>query len=79
MRVGPIFLLRRCITPLYIRVMRKNKLSETIHPARVSKRARLWVRKEAKRACGGNECALLRELIEAEMSRQRHSDKKRSL
>lgn len=79
MRAGPIFLLRRRITPLYIRGMKKSKLGETLPPARVSKRARLWVRKEAKRACGGNECALLRELIEAEMGRQRHSDKKRSL
>ena len=59
--------------------MKKSKLGETLPPARVSKRARLWVRKEANRACGGNECALLRELIEAEMVRQRRSDKKWSL
>jgi hypothetical protein len=59
--------------------MRKYQYTETLPPARITKRARRWVRKEAIRACGGNECALLRELIEAEMSRQRHSDEKRSL
>ena len=59
--------------------MKKSKLGETLPPARVSKRTRLWVRKEANRVCGGNECALLRELIEAEMVRQRRGDKKWSL
>ena len=79
MRGMAVFLLRQCRTPLYIRVMKKSKLGETLPPARVSKRARLWVRKEARRAFGGNECALLRELIEAEMGRQRRGDEKRSL
>lgn len=79
MRPSRIFLLRQCITPLYIRGMRKNQYTETLPPARITKRARRWVRKEAIRACGGNECALLRELIESEMLRQRHSDKKRSM
>ena len=79
MRGVAVFLLRKCRTPLYIRGMKKTKFGETLPPVRVSKRMRAWVAKEAQRACEGNECALIRELIEAEISRQRHSDKKRSL
>ena len=58
--------------------MKKNQYTDILPPARVTKRARRWVRREAIRACGGNECALIRELVDAEMSRQRNGDRKRN-